>query len=166
MNLTTGDGTPEPVPTEPRACAAAAALRVVGERWALLVLRELFYGVRRFDGIARATGAPRNILTARLRHLESEGVIERRRYADRPPRHEYHLTPAGRDLLPVLLALLDWGSQHAGVESGATIRHSCGAELTVRHACADCAEEVRWRDLTVEFNDAPAGAHRAVAGRP
>jgi DNA-binding HxlR family transcriptional regulator len=135
---------------QPRPCAGAAALRVVGERWSLLVLRELFYGVRRFDGIARATGAPRNILTARLRHLESEGVIERRRYEERPPRYEYHLTPSGRELLPVLLALLTWGETHAVQHPEPTLRHSCGAELDLRHTCAGCGDEVRWRDLHPE----------------
>lgn len=136
----------------PRACSAAAALRVVGERWSMLVLRELFYGVRRFDAIARATGAPRNILTARLRHLESEGVIERRLYDERPPRYEYHLTAAGRDLLPVLLALMAWGDRHANLRPDVALTHSCGADLEVRHSCAACGEEIRWRDLRAELN--------------
>jgi len=120
---------------------------VIGERWSMLALRELFYGVRRFDAIARATGAPRNILTARLRHLESEGVIERRPYADRPPRYEYHLTASGKDLLPVLLALLEWGGKHTDERPDLTLHHSCGAELALRHSCAACGDEVRWRDL-------------------
>ena len=77
-------------------CPAAAALDVVGERWSLLVLRELFYGVHRFDRIVRRTGAPRNILTTRLRHLEAAGVIERRRYQDAPARYDYHLTESGQ----------------------------------------------------------------------
>jgi DNA-binding HxlR family transcriptional regulator len=153
-------------PSEPRACSAAAALQVVGERWSLLVLRELFYGVRRFDAIARATGAPRNILTARLRHLEAEGVIERRQYADRPPRHEYHLTRSGRALLPVLLALLEWGDRYAVERPAAVLRHACGEELHVRHTCRACGDEVTSnRDLTLEFPAGDIGRSPAGPGR-
>ena len=97
----------------PRACPIADALEVVGERWSLLVLRELGFGVHRFKDIQVNTGAPRETLALRLRKLEEAGVIERRRYCDRPPRDEYVLTAAGRDLLPVLTALHEWGQRHA-----------------------------------------------------
>ena len=73
----------------------ATALEVIGEKWSLLVVRELALGVHRFDRIARNTGAPRDILTARLRRLEAAGVLEKRRYQERPERFEYHLTAAG-----------------------------------------------------------------------
>ena len=89
----------------------AAALEVVGEKWSLLVVREVFYGVRRFEGIAQNTGAPRDILTARLRKLSEAGVLHRVRYSERPARSEYHLTQAGLDLAPTLLTLLKWGQQ-------------------------------------------------------
>ena len=117
-------------------CPAAAALDVVGERWSLLVLRELFYGVHRFDAIARHTGAPRNILTTRLRHLEAAGVVERRQYQAAPSRSDYHLTGSGAELLPVVLALMDWGNRHA-VDRPRLMRHSCGAELRAVTVCAD-----------------------------
>ena len=97
----------------PRACSIADALEVVGERWSLLVLRELGFGVRRFKDIQVNTGAPRETLALRLRKLEETGIIERRRYCDRPPRDEYVLTAAGRDLTPVLIALREWGERHA-----------------------------------------------------
>src|SRR5215831_3449196 len=87
----------------PRSCSVAAALGVIGEKWSLLVIRELAWGVHRFDAIARNTGAPRDILTSRLRRLESAGVLERRRYQERPERFEYFLTQAGHELRPVLL---------------------------------------------------------------
>ena len=90
----------------------ADALAVVGEKYAILVLREVFYGVRRFDEIQRNTGAPRDVLTARLRRLEDAGVLTRRRYSDRPPRFEYRLTDAGRELRPVLMTLMAWGDKH------------------------------------------------------
>ncbi|MFG1810439.1 winged helix-turn-helix transcriptional regulator [Streptomyces sp. NPDC049040] len=97
----------------PRVCSVADALDVVGERWSLLVVRELGFDVHRFKDIRINTGAPRETLVLRLRKLEDAGVIERRRYSDRPPRDEYLLTDAGRALLPVLRALREWGERHA-----------------------------------------------------
>jgi DNA-binding HxlR family transcriptional regulator len=96
----------------PRVCPIADALDVVGERWSLLVLREIGFGVHRFQDIQVNTGAPRETLALRLRKLEESGVIGRRRYCDRPPRDEYLLTDAGRDLLPVLAGLRAWGEQY------------------------------------------------------
>jgi len=96
----------------PRACSIADALEVVGERWSLLVLRELGFGVHRFRDIQINTGAPRETLALRLRKLEQAGVIERRRYCDHPPRDEYVLTGAGQELLPVLGTLREWGERH------------------------------------------------------
>jgi DNA-binding HxlR family transcriptional regulator len=95
-----------------RPCPIAAALEVVGERWALLVVRELSFGNTRFTDIVRGTGAPRDRIAARLRTLEEVGVIGRRQYQDGPARFEYVLTDAGRDLLPVLDTLLAWGLEH------------------------------------------------------
>jgi len=97
----------------PRQCSIADALNVVGEKWSLLVVRELFLGCRRFNDIAANTGAPRDILTVRLRRLEELGVIERQEYSERPPRYEYQLTDAGKDLRPVIMALKQWGKDHA-----------------------------------------------------
>ncbi len=96
-----------------RPCPAAAALELVGERWSLLVVRELLLGSRRFTDIVRGTGAPRDRVSARLRSLEAAGVLERRRYQEAPPREEYLLTDAGRALAPVVQALLAWGSEYA-----------------------------------------------------
>src|SRR5438045_3551392 len=89
----------------PRQCSIASALDVIGEKWSLLVVRELFLGVRRFNDIWTNTGAPRDVLTARLRRLEELGVVERRSYSEHPPRFEYRLTDAGKDLRPVVMAL-------------------------------------------------------------
>ncbi|MEU3979165.1 helix-turn-helix domain-containing protein [Streptomyces sp. NPDC026672] len=96
----------------PRVCSIADALDVVGERWSLLVLRELGFGVHRFKDIQVNTGAPRETLALRLRKLEETGVVERRRYCERPPRDEYVLTAMGQDLTPVLGALRTWGERH------------------------------------------------------
>src|SRR3569833_3411274 len=99
--------------TTPRPCSIASALGVIGEKYSLLVLREVFFGVRRFNDLARNIGAPRDVLTARLNHLVEAGVLEKPRYSERPTRHEYHLTEAGRELQGVLLLLAGWGDRGA-----------------------------------------------------
>ncbi|MDL5158337.1 winged helix-turn-helix transcriptional regulator [Actinomycetospora termitidis] len=91
----------------------ADALTLVGDRWALLALRELGFGVTRFTDIQGFTGAPRASLAARLRDLEASGLVERRRYSEHPPRDEYLLTRAGQDLMPVIGALREWGERYA-----------------------------------------------------
>lgn len=96
-----------------RPCPIAAALEQVGERWALLVVREIWMGQHRFTDIVRGTGAPRDRIAARLRTLEAVGVVERREYTATPQRFDYHLTEAGRDLIPILRGLLAWGRAHA-----------------------------------------------------
>lgn len=96
-----------------RPCPIAAALELVGERWALLVVREVALGAHRFGDIVRGTGAPRDRIAARLKSLESAGVLTRLRYQDNPPRDEYLLTESGYALIPVLDALLTWGKSHA-----------------------------------------------------
>src|SRR4051812_50064563 len=93
------------LPVAVRPCSLAAALDVLGERWSLLALREISYGVHRFARIAGYTGASRDILADRLRKLEAAGVIERRPHSEHPPRHEHRLTQAGRDLVPAMLPL-------------------------------------------------------------
>jgi DNA-binding HxlR family transcriptional regulator len=102
-------------PTEgPRVCPISDALSIVGERWTLLVVREVSYGVHRFEQIVEQTGASRDILADRLRKLEMAGIIERRAYSEHPPRAEYHLTAdAGVELFPVLLSLAQWGRKWA-----------------------------------------------------
>ncbi|MCD0450047.1 helix-turn-helix transcriptional regulator [Actinocorallia sp. API 0066] len=125
--------------TSARPCSIAAALQIVGERWALLAIREIFLGNRRFDEIARNTGASRDILTARLRSLETAGVLTRRPYQDRPARYEYHLTEAGRDLAPVLTALRTWGDTWVSDTPPVTATHTpCGHPLTSVTLCPHC----------------------------
>ena len=134
--------TPGSRPT-PRRCSIAGALDVVGEKWSLLVVRELFLGVRRFSDIAANTGAPRDILTARLRRLEELGVITRRAYSERPPRHEYMLTEAGKDLRPVIMTLKHWGDTYVAHDhQPPVLEHSCGATFEPRMACAACGEVI------------------------
>jgi DNA-binding HxlR family transcriptional regulator len=103
-----------------RPCPIADALELVGDRWSLLVMREISFGVHRFNDIQRHTGMPRDRLAARLRALEQAGVITRRPYSEHPPRHEYLATSAGQALIPVLQALRQWGEEHAAARPGAS----------------------------------------------
>lgn len=133
--------------TDPRACSIAAALTFLGEKWSLLVVRELSLGVHRFDEIRRNTGAPRDILTDRLRRLEESGVLERRQYQERPARFGYHLTAAGKELRPILLALSQWGEKWTDQTNFADWEHTCGATLELVHTCKACGGEVTGSDL-------------------
>ncbi|MEV6399807.1 winged helix-turn-helix transcriptional regulator [Streptomyces sp. NPDC051907] len=133
-----------------RPCSIALSLQVVGEKWSLLAVREISFGNRRFGEIARNTGAPRDVLTVRLRHLESVGVLTRRQYQEHPPRYEYHLTEAGQDLQVVLTTLRAWGDRWLVGEPPARFAHSCGEELEMVHSCRACGEEVAPEDLRLE----------------
>jgi DNA-binding HxlR family transcriptional regulator len=134
-------------PATPRSCTIAASLAVIGEKWSLLVIRELSLGVHRFDAIQRNTGAPRDILAARLRRLEDEGVVEKHLYQLHPRRFDYRLTQAGDELRPILLALAEWGDRWTTEHAHATWLHECGAQLDLRHTCAACGGEVTGLDL-------------------
>lgn len=125
-------------------CSIARALEVVGERWTLLILRDAFLGVRRFDGFARKLGVAPNVLSRRLEGLVEAGVLERRRYQERPPRDEYLLTAAGVDLFPVIASLLSWGDRHAAPEGPPVLlRHrECGGALGYAAVCARCGAAV------------------------
>jgi DNA-binding HxlR family transcriptional regulator len=143
---------------QPRACPIAGTLDLVGERWSLLVLREVFLGVRRFADIRANTGAPRDVLTRRLRSLESAGILERRPYQDRPPRFEYRLTPTGRDLEPVLIGLREWGIRHLpDPPPTPRFRHTCGADVETRIVCAACGEPLEGSGLVTVHEDAATG---------
>jgi DNA-binding HxlR family transcriptional regulator len=141
----------------PRSCSAAAALAVIGEKWSLLVIRELAFGVHRFDDIVRNTGAPRDILASRLRRLEAAGVLERRLYQERPARYGYHLTQAGNELRPVLLSIAQWGDRWAVDAPTTAFVHTCGADVELVHTCRACGGEVTGRDLRARsLEPAPA----------
>jgi DNA-binding HxlR family transcriptional regulator len=134
-------------PVQPRLCSIAAALNVLGEKWSLLVVRELSLGVATFDKIQRNTGAPRDILASRLRRLEESGVVERRPYQEKPLRHSYHLTAAGDELRPILLAISQWGERWTDQVNTADWVHSCGEVVEVQHTCRACGERVTGLDL-------------------
>ncbi len=97
-------------------CPIARSLEHVGEWWSILILREAFAGRTRFDEFRDALGVAPNMLTRRLKALVAAGLLERRRYCDRPPRDEYVLTERGRDFRPVMLSLMTWGNRHFAPE--------------------------------------------------
>jgi DNA-binding HxlR family transcriptional regulator len=134
--------------TEPRDCSIARTLDIVGEKWALLAVREAFLGNRRFDEIVRRTGAPRDTMAARLRTLVGAGILERRQYSEHPARFEYPLTSAGRDLYPVILTLMRWGDRYLAGADGPplVLEHHGDHALTPELICAECGERVRARD--------------------
>jgi DNA-binding HxlR family transcriptional regulator len=128
--------------TTPRPCSIAATLAVIGEKYSLLVLREVFFGVRRFNDMARNIGAPRDVLTARLNHLVEAGVLEKVAYNQRPPRYEYVPTAAGRELQEVLLTLLSWGDRHLTDRPPLIFEHTCGDDFEAMVVCRACGGEV------------------------
>ncbi len=136
-------------------CSIARALEVVGERWTLLVLRESFLGTRRFDDFHGRLGIARNVLQARLERLVDEQIFVRVRYQERPPRYEYRLTPAGRELLPVLVTLLQWGDRHRAPEGPpAAIAHArCGGAVNAALLCERCGATVEPRTISVEWRE-------------
>lgn len=122
-------------------CSVARTLEVVGDKWTLLILRDAFYGVRRFEDFARDLGIARNVLTDRLGRLVDAGVLVRRPYEERPPRHEYRLTAKGRDLLPVLLTMLHWGDTWEPEDEDGpvdVVHEGCGATTHAMTVCAEC----------------------------
>jgi DNA-binding HxlR family transcriptional regulator len=131
-------------------CSVARTLEVIGEWWTLLILRDAFLGVRRFDDFQHDLGIARNVLTDRLNTLVDHGVLERHRYQEHPDRFEYRLTDKGLDLHPVLFSLLRWGDRWTGGEEGPPLvleHRSCGHEITPIMVCPHCREEVNARTI-------------------
>jgi DNA-binding HxlR family transcriptional regulator len=128
-------------------CSIARTLSVLGERWTLLVLTELFLGRRRFDEIQAERGIASNILSRRLATLVDEGIAERRRYSEHPDRFEYRLTEKGRELQPVLLAFLRWGDRHTAGSGPPveTVHTDCDHVFHMVPTCSHCGEEVEPR---------------------
>jgi len=136
------------ISTEPRTCSVARTLEIVGEKWALLAIREVFLGNRRFDEMVRRTGAPRDTMTARLKTLVAAGVLERRPVSEHPPRFEYRLTQAGLDLYPVIVSLMQWGDRYlADGDAPMVLTHRCGHTLGAVTTCSSCGEPILARDV-------------------
>jgi DNA-binding HxlR family transcriptional regulator len=148
---------------ENQVCSVARALEVLGDRWTLLVLRDAFSRIRRFEDFQRSLGVARNVLTDRLNRLVDEGILKRVPYQDRPVRFEYRLTEKGRSLWPVMMTLMQWGDRYYGEPEGppVIVRHrDCGGEVTGHLSCSKCGAELGPFD--VEATPGP-GAARAAA---
>ena len=122
-----------------RPCSVAAALNLVGEKWALLAVREITFGNKRFDAIARNTGAPRDRLAARLRALEAAGVVARRQYSEHPPRYEYELTEAGQELRGGAHGAARLGRQVGGRDTAVGVRRTSAGTTSTRRSSAATA---------------------------
>ena len=133
-------------------CSVARTLESIGERWSLLILRDAFYGLRRFDDFQASLGIARNILTKRLAGLVESGVMRREQYQERPPRFEYRLTEKGRDLAPALTALLAWGDKWECPEQPPTrlIHTECGSVIQSRAVCSHCGDPIDAFNLRME----------------
>lgn len=121
-------------------CSIDAALAVVGDRWSILILRDMFKGIRRFEEIQRDLAIPRAVLTDRLRRLVEAEVAERRQYQERPPRFEYRLTQMGLELSPILVSLMHWGDRWLGTGEPPVhlVHRTCGTPVTLDYYCWEC----------------------------
>lgn len=122
---------------------------MIGERWSLLIVRDVMNGHRRFGELQRSLGVARNVLSARLQRLVEEGILERRAYQESPPRHEYFLTEKGLDLWPALVALQGWGDRHSTGPEGPPmliVHKQCGGTVSDRGVCESCGETLHARD--------------------
>jgi DNA-binding HxlR family transcriptional regulator len=132
-------------------CSVAQTLEVVGEWWTMLIVRDCFLGVTRFDDFSRRLGMARNVLNDRLGHLIRHGVLTRVAYQDRPVRYDYRLTEKGRDLWLVLNAMRQWGDRWSAPDGPpVVIEHkACGHTATVRPTCSECGAPLDARSLRV-----------------
>lgn len=131
-------------------CSLARAMAVVGDRWTLLVLREAFLRVRRFDDFQARLGIARRVLTERLAHLVDHGVLQKVAYQEAPVRYEYRLTEKGLGLYPVIIGLVHWGDAHYAGKKGPPLLHrhkSCGHDFRSVLTCSECGEVVEARDV-------------------
>ena len=133
-------------------CSIAKSLELIGERWTMLIVREVFLGNRRFDTIAARLDIARNVLTARLTRLVEEGVLTKVRYQERPERFEYRLTEKGIDLWPVIVSLLQFGDRYYAPDGPPVVlRHKdCGGEVDTHRTCARCGERLTARQVRGE----------------
>ena len=147
-------------------CSIARTLAVIGDRWTLMILRDLFLGASRFEEIQRSLNISRTILAARLTLLETEGVVRRLAYQQKPTRCKYKLTPKGIDLYPVLMALVRWGDRWLADGRGPPIEHrhkQCGHVMHMEAVCSECGDRLDPR--AVEVRPGPALRSDPVALR-
>ena len=136
-------------------CSVARSVAVIGDRWTLMLLRDCFLGIRRFEDFERRLGISRSVIADRLKTLTDEGVLRRDAYQDRPVRHEYRLTEKGLALHPVMMAIVHWGDVHYAGEDGPPVIHrhkACGCDFTPVQTCSVCGEPVVAREVEVRVS--------------
>jgi DNA-binding HxlR family transcriptional regulator len=135
-------------------CSVAQCLEVIGEWWSLLIVRDVFFGVTRFDDLQERLGISRNVLNQRLNHLVEHGILERVPYQEHPLRYDYRLTERGRDLWPVMTAMRQWGDRWAAPDGPPIeiVHRTCGHRVDAVPTCSVCGEKLDARSV------------RAVAG--
>jgi DNA-binding HxlR family transcriptional regulator len=135
------------------ACSIARTLDVAGEPWSPLVLRDVYVGISRFDDIQRDLGISRKVLTERLKWLLDQGLLERRRYSEHPPRFEYVLTPKGLEFCDVLIVMTNWGDRWTAGAAGPPVLHrhrACGRIAHAELRCSACGEPMPAAEVIVE----------------
>jgi DNA-binding HxlR family transcriptional regulator len=158
-------------------CSVAQCLEVVGEWWSMLIVRDAFLGVGRFDQFQERLGISRNVLNQRLAHLVEAGVLERTPYSERPVRHDYRLTKKGWDLWPVLTAMRQWGDAYAAPDGPPLllVHRACGQVVDAVMTCSACGTPIEASDVRAQrgpgavedlITPPRAGSHRRRAGEP
>ncbi len=145
---------------ESEPCSVARSLAVFGDRWSLLILRDCFLGIRRFETFQARLQISRTILRDRLNHLVAYRVLERRRYENKPPRYEYRLTDAGKALHPVMLSIVHWGDTYMHGSDGPPLIHNhtaCGRDFAPVTTCSECGEPIEPRDVVVRKGPGAGG---------
>lgn len=156
-------------------CSVARSVAVLGDRWTLMIIRDCFRGIRRFEDFQRRLGISRTIIADRLGSLVEEGILTRAQYQERPLRYEYRLTKKGLSLHPVMMAIVHWGDEHYADKSGPPLLHlhrTCGHTFSPVTTCSECGESVAARDVEVvagsksaDLFDKPKSKPRKQAGR-
>jgi len=152
-----------------RLSSVAQTLKVIGDRWSFMVIREAFFGIRRFDDLQSKLGIAPKILTDRLDRLVAEGILKRRKYQDLPERYEYPLTEKGKDLYGPLIAMLRWGDDWlAGGKVPLILHHKdCGKDFDPGVVCNHCREPLKAKDMSYRLNYRPRRDSRPLKpGRP
>jgi DNA-binding HxlR family transcriptional regulator len=147
-------------------CSFARALDLFGDPWVPLILREAFYGMRRFDEFQQELKLARNTLADRLRLLVEHELMVKQPYQDDPVRHDYVLTESGRDFFPVMLAMTTWGDRWLAGEGGRPIdvhHNACGHDTTAEVVCAHCHRPMQWSDTSMKLG---SGYPPKLAARP
>lgn len=145
----------KPIDSDSTLCPVSRSTEIVGDRWSILIIRELSFSVSRFQALQTQTGATAQMLAARLKKLEADGLVERRPYPGRPLRNEYLLTRKGQEFLPVLFALRDWGETWCKApDEGPAVRAThriCGTELGPDGVCPQCKQRAHWREVAMRM---------------